>query len=434
MMDKIKVLVVGSGGREHALVWKIAQSLLVGRIYAAPGNDGMANLARCIPVQATDVDGLLAFARQEGIGLTIVGPEDPLAAGIVDVFKKAGRLIFGPTQDAARIETDKGWALALMRECGVPTGWAYAFSSATAVSRCAQNKGFPVVIKNPYLARGKGSFVCMSGDDVRQALAQIERQQHRRNLGRFVVMEYLPGEEVSVTAITDGTDVVYLVPAQDHKRLNEDDQGPMTGGMGAIAPVPMFTPELAGRVDREIVRPILRALAANGCPYQGVLYAGIVVTPDGPKVLEFNCRLGDPEAQVILPLLKTDLVELILAVCEGRLNKVSVELYDGRAAACVVLAAEGYGTPEGPKTGDVISGLYIFPTRDFCFFHAGTKRLGGDVYATNVGRVLGATGWGEDLPAALASAYRAVGQVRFHGMQYRRDIGQKALRYLAAQK
>ncbi|MGQ9511945.1 phosphoribosylamine--glycine ligase [Thermodesulfitimonas sp.] len=419
----MKVLVVGGGGREHALVWKISQSPRVKRIFCAPGNAGIAQHAACVGIKAEDVAGLLDFARREGIDLTVVGPEAPLAAGIVDAFEAAGLRIFGPRQAAARLEASKVFAKELMLKYGVPTAEAAIFDLPADAIRYVRARGGPCVVKAEGLAAGKGVIVA---DDPAAAEAAIRHIMEEKAFGaageRVLVEERLTGEEASVLAFTDGETVLPLLPAQDHKPVFDGDKGPNTGGMGAYAPAPAVTPALLKQIETEILLPVVRGLRAEGITYKGVLYAGLMLTAAGPRVLEFNVRFGDPEAQPLLYLLESDLVAVMEAVLAGKLSEVQLAWHPG-AAVCVVLAASGY--PGGYRKGDVIEGLEDVPP-DAMVFHAGTAVVDGKL-VTAGGRVLGVTARGPDVRAAITRAYAAVAKIRFAGMHYRRDIGQKAL-------
>ncbi|MCG0277986.1 MAG: phosphoribosylamine--glycine ligase [Thermanaeromonas sp.] len=417
----MKVLVVGSGGREHALVWKIAQSPLVTEIFCAPGNAGIANLASCVPLEAHDIEGLVDFARQNDCDLTVVGPEAPLVAGIVDAFKAKGLRIFGPSRAAAAIEGSKAWAKEIMLKAKIPTAKFAVVDNLPDAKKYIREHGVPVVVKADGLAAGKGVVVA---EDEAEALSAVEEMLGGRfgEAGLRVVLEdKLEGEEVSVLAFCDGKNVLPLLSSQDHKRVFDGDRGPNTGGMGAYAPVPFYDAGLAEEVKNTILSPAIRALAEAGRPYVGVLYAGLMITPEGPKVLEFNCRFGDPEAQPLLMLLKNDLVEVMLAVLEGRLEEINLEWYPG-FAACVVLCAPGY--PGAYPKGELISGLERVP-EGVEVFHAGTARKGEKI-VTNGGRVLGVTARGATLEEALALAYRAAEVIDFPGKHYRRDIGWRA--------
>ncbi|MQL53461.1 phosphoribosylamine--glycine ligase [Desulfofundulus thermobenzoicus] len=419
----MKVLVVGGGGREHALVWKLSQSPRVKEIYCAPGNAGIASLARCVPVAAEDIPGLLAFARQEKVDLTVVGPEGPLTMGIVDSFSEAGLAIFGPTARAAAIEGSKVLAKEIMAKYHIPTARFASFTDAREAAAYIREKGAPCVVKADGLAAGKGVIVC---ETVAEALKAVETIMVQKAFGaagaRVVVEEYLTGEEASILAFTDGERVIPMVPAQDHKQVYDGDRGPNTGGMGAYAPAPVCTPEVQRAALEKILIPTVRAMAAEGRPYRGVLYAGLMITPDGPKVLEFNARFGDPEAQPVLMLLESDLVEIMEGLLAGRLSETDIRWRPG-AAVCVVLASGGY--PGSYEKGKIISGLDTVPP-DVAVFHAGTALKDGQV-VTSGGRVLGVTAMAPDIPAAIEKAYAALEHIHFAGMHYRRDIGRKAL-------
>ena len=416
----MKVLVVGSGGREHALLWKAAESPLVEKLYAAPGNAGMAALAELVPWSG-DVEVLADWALEAGIDLTLVGPEAPLVEGIADAFLERGLRIFGPTQKAAMIEGSKAFAKALMERYGIPTARHRTFQDPILALEYLEEVGVPIVVKDSGLAAGKGVTVAFDLHTAKQAVVNI---LNRAEGGEVVIEEYLEGEEVTVLALTDGEEVLPLLPSQDHKRLLDGDQGPMTGGMGAVAPYPM-DPETLGRVEEEILWPLIRGLKAEGVVYRGVVYAGLMLTQEGPKVLEFNARFGDPEAQAILPLLQSDLVDLALKVAEGRLKGTRLAWKAG-ASACVVLAAPGY--PESPRKGIP---LYVpEPPEGVLVFHAGTRREGGHLVSAG-GRVLNVVGLGKDLGDALERAYAFVPQIAFPGAVYRKDIGRKALAHLS---
>jgi phosphoribosylamine--glycine ligase len=412
----MKVLVVGSGGREHALLWKAAQSPLVERLYAAPGNAGMEALAERVPWNG-EVEALADWALEAGIDLTLVGPEAPLVEGIADAFWERGLKIFGPTQKAAMIEGSKAFAKSLMERYGIPTARYRTFQDPLLALEYLEEVGVPIVIKDSGLAAGKGVTVAFDLHTAKQAVANI---LNRAEGGEVVIEEYLEGEEATVLALTDGKTVLPLLPSQDHKRLLDGDGGPMTGGMGAVAPYPMDGATLR-RVEEEILWPLVRGLEAEGVVYRGVIYAGLMLTREGPKVLEFNARFGDPEAQAVLPLLQSDLVELALKVAEGRLQGTRLSWREG-AAACVVLAAPGY--PENPRKGIPLH--LPEPPEGVLVFHAGTRREGGRLVSAG-GRVLNVVGLGKDLKEALERAYAFIPRVGFPGAVYRRDIGRKAL-------
>lgn len=418
----MKVLVVGGGGREHALVWKIAQSPKVEKTYCAPGNAGIARLAECIDIKAEDIDGLLQFAQQESIDLTVVGPEAPLTQGIVDVFSQAGLRIFGPNKNAAQLEGSKALAKHFMRKFNIPTAKYAAFHSFTEANDYVRDKGRPLVVKASGLAAGKGVIICQHIADALDAVRRVLVDKEFGEAGNQVVIEEcLEGQEVSVLAFTDGKTIIPMVPSQDHKRIFDNDQGPNTGGMGAYAPAPLYTPELNEIVVKEILEPTIKGMADMAWPYKGIIYAGLMVTPDGPKVLEYNVRFGDPEAQPVLSLLETDLVEIMEAIIDDRLDQVEVK-WKNAASVCVVMAAPGY--PGNYPKGDVITGLDDMP-EDVTVFHAGTT-LKDDQVVTNGGRVLGVTAVGQDIPTAITKAYQGVEKINFNGAHYRKDIASKA--------
>ncbi|NKB67474.1 MAG: phosphoribosylamine--glycine ligase [Candidatus Latescibacteria bacterium] len=434
----MKILVVGGGAREHAYVWKIAQSPLVKKIYAAPGNIGMAADAECIDLAADDIEQLAAFAQNQCIDLTVVGPEVPLAAGICDLFARRGLMIFGPSQAAAQIETSKEYALGLMHKYGIPTGQYRSFTDPDVARASIEEWRAPFVLKASGLAGGRGVVICQTREEALHSIDQIMREGIMGAAGQtLVLMEYLEGEEASVFGFSDGENLICLMPAQDHKPIGEGDTGPMTGGMGAYAPAPVITPQLQQQVYDQIMLPTIRALKAEGRPYTGILYGGLIITAQGPKVIEFNGRLGDPEAQVVLPLLKTDLVEIMLAACQGRLDQVNIAESD-RAAACIVLSSQGYPTLPGvplPSAGQgvPITGLDTVAQRDdILVFHADTGLQDGQL-ATNGGRIVCITGLGDDVAAAIGHAYEAVDQINFKGKYCRRDIGHRALGRLGQQ-
>jgi len=419
----MKVLVVGGGGREHALVWKLKQSPRVKEVYCAPGNAGIARDASCVNISAEDIPALMAFAREKAIDLTIVGPEAPLNAGIVDKFREAGLKIFGPSRAAAEIEGSKVVAKDIMAKYGIPTAGYAAFTDPEKAFSYIKQQGAPCVVKADGLAAGKGVIVAT---DEQTALDAVRSIMVDRAFGAagdlLVVEECLVGEEVSILAFTDGINVIPMVSSQDHKRVFDNDQGLNTGGMGAYAPAPVYTPEVHRRAMEEILIPMIRALNAEGRTYQGVIYAGLMVTDQGPKVLEFNARFGDPEAQPVLTLLETDLVDIIDAILENRLDRIEVK-WKEQASICVVLASGGYPGPY--EKGKVIGGLDDVP-EGVVVFHSGTAEKGGEI-VTAGGRVLGVTAVGPDIPSAIKSAYAAVKKIHFDGMHYRKDIGRKAL-------
>jgi phosphoribosylamine--glycine ligase len=412
----VKLLVIGSGGREHALAWKLAQSPRVQKVFVAPGNGGTAREAGVENVELYGNAALVAFAKKEGIPLTVVGPEAPLAEGVVDAFREAGLRIFGPTRAAAQLEASKDFAKRFMVRHGIPTARHATFEDPAQAKAYVDQRGAPIVVKADGLASGKGVVVAQT---VAEAHAAIDRLG-----GRLVIEECLRGEEASFIVMADGARALALATSQDHKRLLDGDQGPNTGGMGAYSPAPVVTPQVHARVMREIVNPAIAGMAQDGTPYTGFLYAGLMIDASGaPKTLEFNCRLGDPETQPILMRLKSDLVDLIDAALDGRVADAGAE-WDRRAALGVVLAAHGY--PDSPRKGDRIEGLPA-PAPDCRVFHAGTRAEGKDV-VTSGGRVLCVTALGDNLRAARSRAYGAVERIRFDGAQYRRDIGFRALK------
>lgn len=421
----MKVLVVGGGGREHALVWKIAQSPRVSKVFCAPGNAGIARSAECVPLAADNVAGLRAFAQDRRLDLTVVGPEAPLAAGLVDEFRKIKRPIFGPNKAAARIESSKAFSKELMARLRIPTAEAKTFTAVGPALDYLARRETPIVVKADGLAQGKGVIVAASRAEARQAVtAMLEEKAFGEAGARVVIEDFLDGEELTVMAFTDGKTVVPLAPAQDHKRVGDGDTGPNTGGMGAYAPAPIGTPALVDRVRRMILEPMVEGLSQIGSPFQGVLYAGLMVVGGEPRVLEFNARMGDPETQVVLPLLKSDFVDILLAVVEHRLDQLAIEWLP-RAAVCVVLASPGY--PGAYVKGARIHGLPETDGRsDLVVFHAGTASSP-DGVVTAGGRVLGVTGIGPGLVAARDRAYAGVRELHFEGMQYRTDIGARAL-------
>jgi phosphoribosylamine--glycine ligase len=421
----MKVLVVGSGGREHALIWKLAQSPLLSRLYCAPGNAGTNEQAENVPINADDIPGLLAFARERAIDFTVVGPERPLALGIVDRFRQAGLAIFGPTQQAAQLETSKAFAKALMIKYGIPTAAFRAFSDPEqAVAYIAQHD-VPLVVKADGLAAGKGVIICKTHQSAYHAVDQVMRAKVFGDAGRQVVIEeFLQGDEVSFFALTDGTSLVPLAACQDHKAIYDADEGPNTGGMGAYSPVPVVDGMLSKRVMAEIMRPTVRAMAAEGRLYQGVLFAGLMLVDRRPYVLEFNARFGDPEAQVLMMRLDSDLLPLLLATIQGTIAHQACRWMED-AAVCVVMASRGY--PEEYESGKPITGLdRATEVSGIAAFHAGTARREGRL-VTSGGRVLGVTARGPDLIAALERVYRAVHGITWDGVHYRTDIGRKAL-------
>jgi phosphoribosylamine--glycine ligase len=421
----VKILVVGSGGREHALVWKIAQSPRVSVLYCAPGNAGIEALARCVPIKAEDLVGLKDFVRKEKIDLTIVGPEAPLALGIADEFRKDKLRIFGPTRGAARIEASKSFSKEVMAAAKIPTARAKSFDQLKPAMAYLDQHEIPVVVKADGLAQGKGVVVATSRDQAKQAVIDFMEKAVFGEAGlRVLIEQFLDGEELTIMAFTDGKTVVPMLPAQDHKRVGDGNTGPNTGGMGAYCPAPLGTPSLRAQVAREVLLPVVEALSRMGSPFQGVLYAGLMVAKGTPYVLEFNARMGDPETQVVLPLLKTDLVDVVEAVVEHRLNQLTVQWHDD-SSVCVVMTSGGY--PGSYRNGFPIQGL---PTASkdnhTVVFHAGTKR-DTNAIVTAGGRVLGITGRGATLSEARDRAYQVVRAIRFDGCHFRTDIAYRPL-------
>lgn len=419
----MKVLVVGGGGREHALVWKLKQSQKVSQIFCAPGNAGIAQLAECVSIKAEDVDALFDFAVRENIDLTVVGPEAPLIAGLADKFRAAGMKVFGPRQRAAEIEGSKALAKEIMIKHNIPTAAYAEFTDYTEAVKYVQEQGAPIVIKADGLAAGKGVIVAM---DVATALDALKEIMEDKVFGasgdKVIVEEYLDGEEVSILAFTDGETVVPMVPSQDHKRVFDNDEGLNTGGMGAYSPAPVYTPELAEIIMETVLKPTITGMAQDGRPYEGVIYAGLMVTSKGPKVLEYNARFGDPETQAVLVRLETDLIDIIDAILEKRLADQEIK-WSEEAAVCVVIASGGYPGPY--DKGKVIGGLEKAANKGVVF-HAGTELKDGAV-VTAGGRVLGVTARGATIKDAINQAYEAVAEIDFEGMHFRRDIGYRAL-------
>ena len=427
----MRILVVGGGGREHALVWKIAQSPLVTKIYCAPGNAGIAQHAECVPLAANDLDALTHFAETQRIDLTVVGPEVPLIAGIVDRFEARGLKIFGPSPDPARIEGSKIFAKRLMQDAGIPTA-AFAVCDSEAEAFAYLDTFYSerpldakIVVKADGIAAGKGVTVANNADEARAAVRTMMQDRVFGASGdRVVIEECLIGEEASIMAITDGRTIIPLLPSQDHKRVFDGDHGANTGGMGAYAPVPILPPDTVAKTMEQIIAPAVAAIRDLGIPYRGVLYAGVMVTAQGIKTIEFNCRFGDPETQAILPLLESDLVPILLASIDGTLDQQTIRWRNG-SAVCVVAASGGY--PGDFATGKPISGLDLATAeRDCLVFHAGTKTHNTQT-VTDGGRVLSVTGIGNTLLDAVASAYNGIGQITFDGIHYRRDIAAHSL-------
>ncbi|NJK73124.1 MAG: phosphoribosylamine--glycine ligase [Richelia sp. CSU_2_1] len=423
----MKVLVVGNGGREHAIAKKLLESARIERVFCVPGNGGTATMKGCqnLPLNIDDFQGMERFATVNNISLVVVGPELPLALGIVDYFQQRRFTVFGPTQVGAQIESSKSWAKQLMLEAGIPTPKAALFSDAERAKAYVAEQGTPIVIKADGLASGKGVTVATNLKMARSAIDTIFRGEFGTDNIQVLVEEYLTGQEVSILALTDGITVEPLLPAQDHKAIGEGDTGANTGGMGAYAPTPIVTPELMDRIQEEILDRTIAALRKRNIDYRGVLYAGLMITPEGePKVLEFNCRFGDPETQAILSLLETPLEDLIEACCKQRLGEFSHIRWQPGAAVCVVLASGGY--PGNYRKGKLISGIEEAEAKGAQVFHAGTQ-LKNQQLVTEGGRVLGVTATGDTLEQAISQAYAAVDRIQFDGLYCRRDIGRRAL-------
>ena len=428
----MKVLVVGSGGREHALAWKLARSPRVRTVFVAPGNGGTATEPGVRNVPLSDLDALAEFAQAEDVGLTVVGPEAPLAAGIVDRFRARGLRIFGPTRAAAQLESSKAFAKEFMQRHGIPTARHASFTDAAAAHAHVREHGAPIVVKADGLAAGKGVVVAMTADEAHAAIddmlaANTPGVQHNAEGARVVIEEFMAGEEASFIVASDGTHVVALATSQDHKRIFDGDRGPNTGGMGAYSPAPVVTPNVHARVMREIIDPTIAGMRAEGMPFTGFLYAGLMIDAQGrPRTVEFNARLGDPEAQVLLMRLESDLLELLLAATDGRLDEVELR-WDRRYALGVVMAAHGY--PAAPRRGDAIAGLPapgVAPP-DGHVFHAGTERAEDGTLRTSGGRVLCVAALGESARLARQRAYELLQPIAFEGAQWRRDIGHRAI-------
>ena len=424
----MKVLVIGNGGREHALAWKLLQSKKINKLVCVPGNGGTATMPGCenLPLAVDDFAGISEYAVNNDISLVIVGPEVPLAQGITDYLQNQGLMVFGPNKEGAQIEASKAWAKALMTEAGVPTAKSAVFTEAAPAKAYIQSEGAPIVIKADGLAAGKGVTVAETIAQAEAAIEAIFQGQFGSAGSSVVIEECLVGQEVSILALTDGLTIRPLLPAQDHKRVGESDTGENTGGMGAYAPAPIATPQLMARVQTEVLERTIHALQARGIDYRGILYAGLMISPDGDfRVLEFNCRFGDPETQVILPMLETPLEDLILACIEQRLEDMPPIAWKQGAAATVVAASGGY--PGEYAKGKVITGLAAAETAGATVFHAGTKLNAAQEVVTDGGRVLNVTGLGENFQEALAQAYAGIENIQFAHMYYRRDIGYRVL-------
>ena len=423
---KKRVLLIGQGGREHAMAWKIDQSPLLEKLYVAPGNPGISTIAECVNIAVTDIEALLSFALEKKIDLTIVGPELPLIEGIVNLFQEKGLKIFGPTAEAAQLEGSKVFAKNLFKKYSIPTAEYEVFQDidlAKAYACKFTEQGKKIVIKADGLAAGKGVIIADTSKVAEEAVDLIMKEKSFGAAGdNIVIEEFLEGEELSFFAISDGEKAISLISAQDHKTVFDNDKGPNTGGMGAYTSPPLFTEELKEKIENEIINPLVKAMQEEGCPYQGVLYAGLMVDAKGPKALEFNARFGDPEAQVIMPMIEGDILEIITAVTEGELEKVKFKLAKG-TAVCVVLASAGY--PSEYEKGKIITGLEKL-NPDTLAFHSGTTRVGEEI-KTNGGRVLGIVSQGADIQEAVTKVYAEIAKVNFEGMHFRKDIASKAI-------
>ena len=421
----MNVLIVGSGGREHVLAWKIQQSSKVTKLYCAPGNAGIADVAECVPIKSNDVTALIHFAQEHAIDLTVIGPEAPLVAGIVDEFQKVGLHVFGPSQAAAQLEGSKVFSKEFMQRWHIPTAAFESFEESEKALDYVRKVNFPLVIKADGLASGKGVFICESFEEAEDAIHKIMSDKVFQDAGHEIVAEeFLEGEEASILAISDGKNFVVLEPSQDHKRVFDEDLGPNTGGMGAYSPVPVVTADVYKQAIDNVIAPAIHGMKEEGVPFRGVLYAGLMVTPDGVKVLEFNVRFGDPEAQVVLPRLQNDLVDVLMASCKGLLGDLEMQ-WDPRACVCVVMSSGGY--PGSYLIGEPIEGLDKIQDKDTVVFHAGTTVENGKI-VTSGGRVLGLTSLEDSIEEAIDKAYEAVEKIRFNHCFFRRDIGHKALK------
>lgn len=419
----MKVLIVGGGGREHAIAWKISQSPKVSRLYCAPGNGGIASLAQCVPIKAMDIEGIVEFVKSEGIDLVVVAPDDPLAAGMVDALESAGIRAFGPNKAAAEIESSKVFSKNLMKKYGIPTAAYEVFENDSDALDYLRTCSYPTVIKADGLALGKGVIIANDFEEAQDAVRSIMSDKIFGNAGnRVVIEEFLTGTEVSILTFTDGETLVPMISSQDHKRALDDDMGPNTGGMGTFSPSRIYTDEVDEWCMKNIFMPTIDAMRKEGRRFKGVLYFGLILTADGPKVLEYNARFGDPETQVVLPHLKTDIIDIFEAIIDERLADVNIE-WDNRSAVCVILASGGY--PGKYRTGLEITGIEeAEKDPSVTVFHAGTKLEAGKYYTAG-GRVLGVTAVADTIDDARAKAYAAVGKINFEGMHYRKDIGIK---------
>jgi phosphoribosylamine--glycine ligase len=422
----MKVLVIGSGGREHALAWKLAASPRVTELFCAPGNPGIADVADLVPIAVTDLEKIEKFVRQNLIDLVVIGPEDPLAMGLTDRLVNTGARVFGPTKAAAQIEADKWFAKEILRHQAIPTAESRSFTDPVAAEEYVKNRQEPVVIKAAGLAKGKGVSICYRASDALETIDLIMRKKVFGDAGaRILVEEMLKGPECSVMALVCKRTIYIMEPAQDHKPIDDGDTGPMTGGMGAYSPTPVISSQLLAQVEKDIFVPVVDGLLREGIEYSGCLYAGLMLTPSGPKVLEFNCRFGDPETQPLMMRLQSDLAEVMVAVTENRLDEVELR-WDKRPSICVIASSKGY--PGQYKTGVPIEGLSDADAmQDVKVFHSGTRLTNGRV-VTDGGRVLGVTALGRDIGEARKRAYTAMEKIHFEGMHYRKDIGHQALK------
>ncbi len=424
----MRILVIGGGGREHALVWKLQQSPLTEKIFCAPGNPGIGQIAECVALKPSDFDGLINFARQNRIDLTVVGPEEPLVNGLVDEFEAQGLSVFGPSKKAAEIEGSKAFTKYLLDKYRIPTADCIVFTNFDEARGYLNQVEYPTVIKADGLAAGKGTFICQNEEQAEVAINKIMIEKVFGPAGdKVIIEEFMVGEEASVLAITDGVNLAFLPSAQDHKAIFDNDEGPNTGGMGAYAPAPVIDKKMMARVQKEIFAPAIKAMALENRPYRGVLYAGLMITADGPKVVEFNCRFGDPETQAILPLVKSDLVEIMLRVARGKKLENKIDVHK-KWAMCVMVASGGY--PGSYEKGKRIFGLDKKLGDDIVVFHAGTRSDREGRIFSDGGRVLGVTAFGEDFLQVRERAYWAVGKITFDKAYYRKDIGAKALAHL----
>ena len=425
----MKILIIGSGGREHVLAWKIKQSPLVKEIYCAPGNGGISKIAECVDISTDDIPALIRFASEKEIDLTVVGPEAPLVAGIVDAFERKKLKVFGPSKEAAQLEGSKVFAKEFMYEWNIPTAGFQKFCIIEEAKEYLRQVMFPVVVKADGLAAGKGVIICRDFIEAEKAVDEIMAERIFQEAGnQIIIEECLEGEEVSILAISDGDHYCLLDSSQDHKRIFDDDVGPNTGGMGAYSPALILTEKLYKTIENRIIDPVIRGMQKSGTPFKGVLYAGLMITFDGPMVLEFNVRFGDPETQAILPRMKSDIVELMLASCDGQVGNVKLE-WDKRSCVCVVMSSGGY--PGEYEKGKEISGLKdAEKIKDTVVFHAGTKKEDGKI-VTSGGRVLGVTSLGNGIEKAIEQVYNAVDKINFERCFFRRDIGAKAFKWVS---